>query len=381
MRILFCSHNPLDSRLGAPKAVIELADELEKIGWQCRLASDEEICPGIRRLGMGIRSDRAFCRALSHFLEKNAKDFDVVDYDHRLLPYPRRRFAPSTLLVARVPLLVHHFERIAIPRVLGVRPILGLLVKGPYRRLEVRLILARANRTLENADLINVSNDRDRVELVSQGFDPGKIDVLPLGLTQARMESFVSRAAPKNPRVAFVGTFDFRKGEHDFPAIVGAISDAVPECKFRLLGVRRSEELVRRSFPKRLRSRLEIYPDFQPDDLPRLLENCSVGIFPSYVEGFGFGVLEMLAASLPVIAYDAPGPPVMLGPEHLVQIGEARAMASKVVDLLTNPKRLASERVLARTRAQDFVWPAMARLTSDVYSARVAARAGRRGAG
>jgi glycosyltransferase involved in cell wall biosynthesis len=374
MKVLFCSRNPLDPRLGAPKALIELAGQLDRLGWQSRLASDVDICPDIRKMRGGIRAAREFSRSLALFLHRNAKDFDIVDYEHTLLPVPRSGFSPATLFVARVPLLVHYLEKLHVPRATGIRPILGLIVKGPYRRLEARLRLASANRTLQGADLINVSNQHDRAELGARGFDPRKIAVLPLGLTQARMAQFHADqpAAPSGPRVAFVGTFDVRKGAHDFPEILGAIAEAVPECKFRLLGSIVSEERLLRRFPPKLRPSLEIHPVFDPDDLPRLLRDCSVGMFPSYFEGFGFGVLEMLAASLPVIAYDAPGPPMMLSSEYLVPRGAKREMASKIISLLRSPDRLAAARLWARARAQEFTWERAAQLTSAVYSEHVA---------
>ena len=49
-------------------------------------------------------------------------------------------------------------------------------------------------------------------------------------------------------------------------------------------------------------------PTFAAHDLPSLLADCAIGIFPSHVEGFGLAVLEQLAAGLPTIAYDVPGP-------------------------------------------------------------------------
>jgi len=58
------------------------------------------------------------------------------------------------------------------------------------------------------------------------------------------------------------------------------------------------------------------------------------------VEGFLFGVLEMLVAVVPVIAYDAPGPHVMLPPEYSVPVGVVGDLADRVCDLLTDPDRL-----------------------------------------
>ena len=55
----------------------------------------------------------------------------------------------------------------------------------------------------------------------------------------------------------------------------------------------------------------------------------SAGAFPSHCEGFPFGVLEMLAAGLPVVAYRAPGAPMMIGGQErakpLGQVQQHRA--------------------------------------------------------
>ncbi len=143
----------------------------------------------------------------------------------------------------------------------------------------------------------------------------------------------------------------------------------MPHCRFRLLGANyRDANEVLRYFPPKFRANLEIQSRFEPEQLPELLSDCSLGIFPSYLESFGFGVLEMLAASLPVIAYDAPGPPMMLPREYLVPRGDVQAMSSKVVALLSSPDEIAAARAWARRRAREFTWERSARLTSQVYA-------------
>jgi glycosyltransferase involved in cell wall biosynthesis len=112
---------------------------------------------------------------------------------------------------------------------------------------------------------------------------------------------------------------------------------------------------------------LEVIPKYDPDKLPALLSSCSVGIFPSYIESFGFGVLEMLAASIPVIAYNSPGPPMMLPPNWLVPRGDAKAMSVKVVDLLLDDRRLVQARTEAKRRSKEFCWKTIARQTSEIY--------------
>ena len=111
---------------------------------------------------------------------------------------------------------------------------------------------------------------------------------------------------------------------------------------------------VRGYFSRRLWPRLEIYPRYDPNELPGLLDGVSVGVFPSRVEGFGFGVLEMLAAAVPVIAYDAPGPHAMLPGDFRVGVGDDDGMAAKVAGLLADPARLSEARRWARDPSRGF---------------------------
>ncbi len=304
---------------------IELVAEFEKLGWQCRLVPAGEIGPHPYAV-TGRRNVTESSQALARYLEVHAGEFDVVDFSHLLLPFDRRRFAASTLLVARVILLYQHFEHVRIPLFNRPRSWLGALVKGRARRAERDFYIRQSHRTFETADVIHVNNDYDRDELVRRGFASEKIFVEPLGIPSERLAAFGPTAPPPEaPVLAFVGTFDQRKGATDLPRIFGWIAKVHPSARLRLLGTRNMTAVtVRGFFPAALRDRVEVVPEFDPARLPELLRGCSVGLFPSYLESFGFAVLEMLGASLPVFAYDTPGPPMMLPREYLVARGAAR---------------------------------------------------------
>jgi glycosyltransferase involved in cell wall biosynthesis len=371
MKFLFCSHNPLDPRLGAAKALIETAAALEKLGHTCTLVSDETISPGIRSYS-GVEKIRNFSESLARYLDQHAKDYDVVEYEHLYLPYSRSRFSDKPLFVARSVLLTHHFEKIILPRYHRLRSWVGHWVKGPARARELNFSINVANETFKNCDLIKVNNSHDQIELVSRGFSADKIAVIPDGMSIERMTRFhqiPTQPNPPSPKIAFVGTFDLRKGAREFPEIVRQTIKILPGCKFKLLGARYlSAATVLQFFPKTLHRHLEIIPEFSPDSLPQLLQDCSIGIFPSYIEGFGLGVLEMLAASLPVIAYDAPGPPMMLPANYLVTRGDCRSLVTKATDLLKNPSELSLSREWAKARSNDFTWEATAKAIVERYS-------------
>lgn len=355
MKILvFCSQ-PFTKADGTPKVFLEFTEAIREFGWDCDLLGTSSFTSSY---------------GLPEYLREHAQKYDVVDYDREWLPYPRHTFCPSTLFVARSALLTHHLEHNPIPTAKTLRGIAGYCIKGRSRRAEELRRVQGAVITIQEADVANVSNQDDRRELMRRGISPQKILVLPYGIHRDRRLLFnaVSSQPPEQHRVAFVGTFDQRKGASDLPKILRQIAHSVKGVKFRLLGtVNKSEKEILACFDRNLRSQIEIICRYLPQELPELLASCSIGIFPSYLEGFPFGVLEMLAASVPVVAYQAPGAPEMLTPDLLVPKGDTQAMSQKVIDLLQSPTQLQDYRHWAKENSQQFAWDRIAQATAEAY--------------
>lgn len=369
MKILLCSPIVPSKELGVSKVLIELMEELQELGWLCTLLSPTDICPDILNY-TGTKYQTMYAEALKNYLHQYASEYDVIDYDHLYLPYSRDNFINSTLFVARSALLVHHLETFPIPLPNNWRGKIGHLIKGRSRQAQLQTWLRNATLTIQQADLVNVNNDDAKTELIKRGISSEKIVVVPLGLSRTRRCLFeaVSSVPTKKPIVAFIGTFDPRKGANDFPAIVKYVSDHLPNVSFRMLGAKnKTVQEVLSYFPKNLINYLEVIPNFDSKELPLLLSDCSVGIFPSYLEGFGLGVLEMLSASLPVIAYNVPGPPMMLPPEYLVSKEDIKGMGDKVISLLHNQEKLKAARLWAKKHSQEFSWQHIAQITSETY--------------
>jgi glycosyltransferase involved in cell wall biosynthesis len=368
MRILFVSHTKLRRELGASKIVVDLSEEMARLGWSCELVSLADIAPP----GVPYQDD-GYPLALRHYLREHAESFDVLDYDHGCLPFQRNELSPRTLLVARAVLLgLHQTGGFKIPAYNTLKSRVRSIVLGRRDRLERARVFQRERDTIEQADLVNVANQQDAAFLISGGVAADKVVVLPYGLNHHQRTIFgaIKADLPARPVVGFVGTFDARKGANDFPRIVSSIASRVPGVSFRLLGTYRSSEAVLSGFPRRLREQVTVVPSYSADSLPDLLAPCSLGVFPSYLESFGFGVLEMLSAGMPVIAYDVPGPPAMLPAEYLVAPGDTEAMSRKVVALLEDPKSLIAARSWAKNRSRDFSWEEIAKRTSEIYRER-----------
>lgn len=393
MNILFCVPAPITSKLGRSKVYVELSQALENEGCICTVVGRNAVAPGIKNVPKS--KQRSFYQqALLQYINAKSGAYDVIDYGHPYLPFESSVLPQKVILVSRSVLLIHHAHLIRTPVWQGIPLIvqntLGYLRNGSestsfidYMRVLKKHAgtalryewyqnerfehVRQAQIGIKNADLVTVNNSYDVDALVRMGVDKRKVLRLPFGLSRRRRNQLLE-AEPsglESPVIAFVGTFDFRKGgATDTPRIASAILKKNPNVRFRLLGTRglftnRRQALVH--FPVSMHDRIHIVPSYEPEELPQLLSGCTAGIFPSRFEGFPFGVLEMLAAGLPVMAYDSPGPPEMLPAKWLSELGKWKQIAEKVNVLLRNPRTLAHSQIQARSQASAFKWSEVAR--------------------
>ena len=368
MKILFCVNCPVSAELGATKVVLGLSRELEALGWECTVHGPQEIIGRPHPLGY-----ESFCQAMGEHLRRESRNYDVVDYHHQYLPFERDEFAPGTLMVARSVLLDHHFRKSTVPLSNSFRSRVARLIKRKKTARDRAVMNQLTDITIQQADLINVSNRQDVQILVENGVAAEKIVKLPYGLDEAARAEFEAlrlHPIPAQPCIVFVGSFDYRKGALDIPHIFASVKRAIPGARLKLLGTAglfQTAGEVLRFFPRHLQDSIEIRPRYDATSLPGLIDGSSVGIFPSYVEGFPFGVLEMLAAGIPVFAYDAPGAPEMLPSQWLAPPGEWRKIAENIIKILKNNRDLETLRVEAGSRSQPFGWAKIAADTDRIY--------------
>lgn len=335
LRLLFLTQCPPSLELGGSKCQLELAAELERRGWHCQVAGPD---------ASGIAAPA----------ELLAQPWDVVDWDVHL-DVERHRLPPQTLSLARIPLLNLHIPG-RLPWPLGPwrwrRRAQHLVRRWRGGRSEIQELAdaqQRVRHALGQADAINTWNSADSRLLVEQeGIPRERLIELPPGLPKARLQALGAVAAQRlvqlshptperPPRVVVLATFDFRKGCLDLPRILAQLRRHHPNLQLRLLGTRglfRGEAEVRQFFAAEQQDALEVVPSFDSTDLPRWLSDVDVGLFPSYLEGFGIAVIEQLAVGLPVFAYDVPGPCDSLPQEWRVVRGRWRQLAEAILRYL-----------------------------------------------
>jgi len=361
--------------LGGPRVQLELAEQLTAMGHHVEKFSWEDAYPGrTPRLLPGRLA--GFARRAERFVRQHADSFDVIDAHQGNILHAGTALGLCGAVVVRSAGL-HHFhrewQRNNRNRSPGVRGILGL-----RRRQLVSLLNERAAETsFDVADRVLVPNENEATFLSRRPEWACKVETVPNAISTATW-NLLSRLPIRTPRpgegtVVFVGAWGPDKGSRDWGRIVRKVWLALPSTQFLFAGTAVARETVLTDLGMPSDPRVEVIKSFTPGDLPALLSRGSIGGFPSYVEGFGLAVLEKLAAGLPVVAYDVPGPRQLLAPLGsglLIAPGNADAFASKLVDLLTEQPESHRSRALAcREAASVYTWDAVAPLTLDLYRA------------
>jgi glycosyltransferase involved in cell wall biosynthesis len=97
-----------------------------------------------------------------------------------------------------------------------------------------------------------------------------------------------------------------------------------------------------------------IFTGFRPD-LLRYLPHLDLGVIPSFTEGLPVILLELFAAGVPAVATRVGGVPEVLEDGlsgYLVRVGDSKALAAKILEMLGNDGRRRSMGQHARERVQ-----------------------------
>ena len=367
MNILFCTPQPISHYLGISRVLIDIKDQLEELGHNVDLIGPIELGMTNTNFASNIFR-REYTEKLKDYLIANSKLYDVVDYDHEFLPFDRSLFNRKTLFVARTVLLVQHTKFIKPKKPWSLRSTIGSILR--YRQFSIRL--NDSWKTLVNADLINVPNEHDKARLINMGIKADKVVVIPFGLSPERLKHFEMLTAdtPKIKKICFLGTFDYRKGASLFGQIFSDIRKSNPETRLLLLGcggLFSNRDSILKFFKNEDHDHIETVFKFQREEIGLYLKDCSLGLYPSYMEGFPFGILEMLLAYIPVVAFDAPGASMMLDKEDLVDVEDQLAMVNWILKLLSDNDQLIEKRMKSHEKALSFTWEFVAQKTIEAY--------------
>jgi alpha-1,3-rhamnosyl/mannosyltransferase len=213
----------------------------------------------------------------------------------------------------------------------------------------------RADRTfaeniLRRADgLIAVSENTRQDAIGLLGVAPEKIETIYSGVAE---EYFDAQPAKRDrPYVLYVGTIEPRK---NLDTLLDAWKLLRPDCELVIAGPEGwgSEQTL-----KRIREEAT-YLGYVPEaDLPGLVAGATVFVYPSLYEGFGFPVVQAMAAGVPVVTSNTSCLPEIAGDAAvLVDPRSASEISSGLNRLLSSESLRRQFAIQSRERAGMFRW-------------------------
>jgi starch synthase len=226
-----------------------------------------------------------------------------------------------------------------------------------HAEIEARLpeVLECERREYGLATKIIAASSFSKNSLVSEGVAADRILINPYGVD---LESFHPPDAPRTRepvRFLFVGLISARKG---VPLLLEAWRKmSLKNAELWMVGpVQERERALIPELPG-----LEFLGKYPHRELPELLRQCDVLVFPSYCEGFALVLLEALASAMPIITTEATAGPDLIedGVEgRLIPSGNPDALCAAMREFTNDPDKLESMGRAARQCAEKFSWDA-----------------------
>ena len=191
------------------------------------------------------------------------------------------------------------------------------------------------------ADLIWVPNNDTKEFLKKKGLPYCRIRVINAGVDMRQ----VSEAQAKNKvyDACFVGRFHSQKGIFDLIRIWEYVCTKRRNAKLALIGYGSADwrnKLFSELYRKGLEENIDFLGFIGDKEKFEVLKSSKVFVFPSIYESWGLVACEAMACGLPVVAYDLPVFREIF-PRGMVtiRIGDSKAFADEVIDLLENDDR------------------------------------------
>ena len=192
---------------------------------------------------------------------------------------------------------------------------------------------------------------------------------------------------PSVKSVGLIGRISPWKGQDVFIKAAALLCREFPNVRFQIIGAALFSETAYEAEIKDLCRNLGVEKEVEftgfVRDISGMLENLSIVVHASTVsEPFGQVVIEGMAAGKPVIATDGGGVREIV--DHnitglLVPMGDERALASAISDLLLDPVRARQLGVKGREKVREkFTLSRVAREVEQVYEGIIEAKRGTR---
>ncbi|HVT18461.1 MAG TPA: glycosyltransferase family 4 protein [Thermoanaerobaculia bacterium] len=358
-RILMLSHHGRTVG-GAALADRSLALALSRLGHDVDLLFFDDVLPRFVKATWRLLLF-PWAAALALMRRRRHADYDVVEatagdawVSRALLRLAGGR---QPLLSIRTHGLEHRRAEMDLERwhSRGTRiPLLTHLYHFRYRLWEVA-------RDLRNADLVFLLNHEDAQFAVQRlKLAPERIHEVPNGVP----EELLRVADPDGPedrafRLLFLGTWSAAKGADLLPRIAARLFRSDPRYRLTCAGVQVPEEMVTADFDPVDRPRLRVVTRYERADLPAILAEHGVFLFPSPAEGCSLALLEAMAGGLAPITTRTGYAAELIEPGNngfLAEAGDVEGFVAPALRLAADPAAATEIGRSARRSVKNLTW-------------------------
>lgn len=368
----------MDKNAGAPGVTFQLGEEYKKLGHRVEIFSYDRLPKGLPDKLKQILFPQFLYRHVQYLMKSQGIDvIDASSGDAWFLGAMRNR-GRSPVLITRshgVEHLVHEMRVQQAKRGEMKLSWIYPIYYGGFHLWEVRRSFSLADGSL----FLN----RFEHDYARKHFQVKTGQIIGNGLPEYLLDLEVQDTPrlPDEPvKIAFVGTYSMRKGAKYAAEALNPILKKHPHVEVTFLGTICPEAEVKADYEAELHNRLTVLPRFDHQDLPRLLKDHQIMLFPSLREGFGMALVEAMACGL------APVTSLIPGPEDIVRHGydaltvppqDSGAIRDSLDRLITDRGLLHTLRRNAYLTAQSYSWSSIAERTLQFYEHCSAEKTGR----
>ncbi|HEV2754719.1 MAG TPA: glycosyltransferase family 1 protein [Actinomycetota bacterium] len=220
-----------------------------------------------------------------------------------------------------------------------------------------------------DADLVLCPSEATRRDCVRHGFAAERVRVVPLGVDAApaapeRVSDTKRRYGLVRPYVLWTGTIEPRK---NLPGLVRAYRQLDPGVDLVLVGPKGWNEDLEAVLGSD-RAGIHLLGFVPAADLPSLYAGAAAFCFPSFMEGFGFPVLEAMAQGTPVVTSAGTSTEELAeGAGVLVDPRDPSSIAAGLSEVLGDPQRRQDLAAAGLERAAQYTWERTGRMLVETY--------------
>jgi glycosyltransferase involved in cell wall biosynthesis len=208
---------------------------------------------------------------------------------------------------------------------------------------------------MELADIILVSSDYMKKNIIELGIPSKKIRFLPYGVDLTRFSPKIpsKKQAPLSLplEIIYVGNLSQHKGIKYLIQSVKQFSEK--QVRLTLLGLNLIPTSIIDSLPPNIR----ILPNVPNHEVPQFLQNSELFVFPAIHEGSSRTIYEAMATGLPIITTPNSGSIVKDGKTgFIVSSGDVNMINSRIRYFLNNPMELKTMGKAARYDVINYSW-------------------------